>query len=207
MCASYQSRFNVRQLVEAFDKAGAPIDTGAGLPNLAGVEDVRPTDRAPAVLAGPDGGAVLAMLSFGYPAPRPKARPVVNLRSEGRVFDNRERTGRCLIPMTGFYEFTGDKYPKTRWIFRDPSEQILCLAGVWRAGEGGGAEGFALLTTEPGPDIAPYHDRGVVVAPPDRWAEWLGSDVFPEDLVRAAPEGSLAVSAAPRPGKDTGLLL
>jgi putative SOS response-associated peptidase YedK len=207
MCASYQSRFNLLQLVEAFDKAGAPIDTGAGLPNLAEVDEVRPTDRAPAILAGTGGGTTLAMLSFGFPAPRPKARPVVNLRSEGRVFENRERTGRCLIPMTGFYEFTGDKYPKTRWLFSDPVEPILCLAGVWRAGEGGEAGAFALLTAEPGPDIAPYHDRGVVVAPPDRWAEWLGADSFPEDLVRAAPEGSLAVSAAPRPAKGEDLLL
>lgn len=207
MCASYQSRFNLLQLVEAFDKAGAPLDTGGGLPNLAEVEEVRPTDRAPAVLAGSDGQASLAMLSFGFPPPRPKARPVVNLRSEDRAFENRDRTGRCLIPMTGFYEFTGDKYPKTRWIFRAPTEPVLCLAGVWRAGEDGRAEAFALLTTEPGPDIAPYHDRGVVVTPPERWAEWLTAEAFPEDLVCAAPEGSLAVSAAPRPGKDTGLLL
>jgi putative SOS response-associated peptidase YedK len=207
MCASYQSRFNVRQLVEAFDKAGAPIDTAAGLPNLAEVEEVRPTDRAPVLLAGGGGTTTLASLRFGFPPPRPKAGPVVNLRAEGRVFENRDRTGRCLIPMTGFYEFTGDKYPKTRWLFSDPAEPILCLAGVWRAGEGGAAEAFALLTTEPGPDIAPYHDRGVVVAPPARWAEWLRADEFPADLVRPAPAGSLAVSAAPRPAKGQGLLL
>ena len=202
MCASYQSRFNLQQLVEAFDKAGAPLNGSAGLPNVPDVDEVRPTDRATVVLAGADGAAVLKTLSFGFPPPRPKAGPIINLRSEGRVFDTRDRTGRCLIPMSGFYEFTGDKYPKTRWVFRDPSEPLFCLAGVWRAGEGGGPDAFALLTTEPGPDIAPYHDRGVVVAPPERWADWLGAAVFPADLIGPTPAGTLAVSAAPRPPRS-----
>lgn len=201
MCASYESRFTVRELVDAFSAAAIPFDNGASLPNLAEVDEVRPTDRAAAVMAGPNGEAIMASLSFGFPPPRPKARPVVNLRSEGRVFQNRDQTGRCLVPMSGFYEFTGDTYPKTRWVFRDPEEPLLCLAGVWRAGDSGAADSFALLTTEPGPDIAPYHDRAVVIVQPDRWGDWLAGDVFPAELVGPAPGGTVVVSAAPRPPK------
>jgi len=200
MCASYESRFSVTQLVEAFADAGAPIDLTSGVPNLAEVDEVRPTDLAPAIFAY-DGRAVLARLAFGFPPPRPRARPVVNMRGEGRVFDNRDRTGRCLVPMTGFYEFTGDKYPKTRWTFRDPAQPLLCIAAIWRADETGSPQAFSLLTTEPGPDVAPYHDRGVVLASPERWADWLFADHFPADMVAPAPAGSLTVQAAPRPPK------
>ena len=33
--------------------------------------------------------------------------------------------------------------------------------------------GTALLTAAPGPDVAPYHDRGVLPLPPEAWADWL----------------------------------
>lgn len=199
MCASYEARFNVRQLVELFSKAQAPLDEGH-LPNVEEVDEVKPTDPG-LVVGARNGPARLAMLRFGFPPPRPKARPIVNLRSEGRSFENRDRTGRCLVIMSGFYEFTGERYPKTRWIFRDAELPILALAGVWRAGDGEAPGSFALLTTEPGPDIAPYHDRGVISVPMNRWSDWLTAETFPADLIAPAPAGSLLVSSAPRPGK------
>lgn len=199
MCASYEARFNVTQLVELFSKAGAPLDQSY-LPNLPEVDEVKPTDSALAVLAI-GGQARLATMRFGFPPPQPKARPVVNLRSEGRTFENRDRTGRCLVPVSGFYEFTGDKYPKTRWVFRDPELPFLALAAIWRAGEQDGPGSFSLLTMAPGPDVAPYHDRGVIPVPQTRWAEWLTAEPFPAGLIAAPSAGALVVSAAPRPPK------
>lgn len=200
MCASYEARFNITQLVELFGKARAPLDMTTGLPNLAPVDEVKPTDVSP-VVGGTAGSARLAMLKFGFPPPRPKARPVVNLRAEGRVFDNRERTGRCLVPVSGFYEFTGDRYPKTRWVFRDAEAPFLALAGIWRAGEAGEGAAFALLTTEPGPDVAPYHNRGVIPVLSERWAEWLFADPFPADVIAPPAAGRMTVAAFPRPPK------
>lgn len=197
MCASYQAKLNVTQLVECFARAKAPLDLSAGLPNLQPQDEVRPTDVAPVVTAS-GGVARLSAYRFGFPPPRPKAGPIINLRAEGRTFVNRERTGRCLVPVSGFYEFTGSTYPKTRWIFRDAEASFLALAAVWRADEGGA---FSLLTIEPGPDVAPYHTRGVVPVPVERWAEWLFADDFPADVVAPPPAGRLVVEAAPRPAK------
>ena len=200
MCASYEARFNITQLVELFGKARAPLDMTTGLPNLAPVDEVKPTDVSP-VVGGTAGSARLAMLKFGFPPPRPKARPVVNLRAEGRVFDNRERTGRCLVPVSSFYEFTGDRYPKARWVFRDAEAPFLALAGIWRAGEAGEGAAFALLTTEPGPDVAPYHDRGVIPVLSERWADWLFAESFPADVIAPPAAGRMTVAAFPRPPK------
>jgi putative SOS response-associated peptidase YedK len=194
VCASYQARLNVAHLVEWFARAGAPLDLPGGLPNLEPQDEVRPTNGAPVVL-GTGGVARLATQRFGFPPPKPKAGPIINLRAEGRTFLNRERTGRCLVPVSGFYEFTGSSYPKTRWMFRDAEAPFLALAAVWRAGEG---DAFSLLTTEPGPDVAPYHTRGVIPVAVERWADWLFAEDFPADIIAPPPAGRLVVEAAPR---------
>ena len=49
-----------------------------------------------------------------------------------------------------------------------------------------------MLTMEPGPDIAPYHNRQIVILPRAQWADWLGRS--PEAVIPALPAGSLAVT-------------
>ena len=194
MCASYEARFSVKELVDAFAAANAALKLTRGLPNLEPRERVRPTDPAPAIRVGDDGQPDLFDMRFGFPPPRPKAGPVINFRSEGRTLRNGDSGGRCLVPVSGFYEFTGDKYPKTRWIFRDPERPFLALAGVWRRTDQG--EAFALLTAEPGPDVAPYHSRGVLPVQPDLWADWLYDRRPAQDVLSPPPAGALIVARA-----------
>ena len=203
MCASYEARFSVTQLVEAFDHHGAPLRFPRGRPNIEPVEQVRPTDIAQAVRAAAledeEQAAELIPMRFGFrgsPRPGSKAKPppVINFRSEGRSFANGARSGRALIPASGFYEFTGDKYPKTRWILRGVDQPFLALAALWRAGAGDEPDAFALLTAEPGPDVAPYHHRGVLPLAPADWADWLFDRRPAEELLTPPPAGTLGVS-------------
>ena len=50
-----------------------------------------------------------------------------------------------------------------------------------------------MLTTEPGPDIASYLDRQIVVLRPEEGAAWLHLQKPEPDLLRALPAGSLDV--------------
>jgi len=50
-----------------------------------------------------------------------------------------------------------------------------------------------MLTTSPGPDIVPYHDRQVVVLRPEDWAAWLYLTKPQGELFRPLPEGSFDV--------------
>ena len=50
-----------------------------------------------------------------------------------------------------------------------------------------------MLTTEPGPDIAPYHDRQIVLLGPSDFERWLDPRVPAADLCKPLPEGSLSV--------------
>ena len=198
MCASFEARFSLRQLVDLFTAAGAPLALAGGLPNLEPRAEVRPTNAAMTVRLV-DGAADLAPARFGFPPPAGrKGGPVINYRSEGRDIGNGARQARALVPCSGFFEFTGEKYPKTRWKLAAPDDAPLLLAAVWRAGEDGGA--FALLTAEPGPDVAPYHTRGVLPLAPADWADWLFDRRPTADLLAPPPAGTLIARPAPRGG-------
>lgn len=44
---------------------------------------------------------------------------------------------------------------------------------------------------EPGPDIAPYHDRQIVILEREAWADWLDPSVPAQSLIRPLPAGAL----------------
>jgi putative SOS response-associated peptidase YedK len=50
-----------------------------------------------------------------------------------------------------------------------------------------------MLTTEPGPDVAPIHNRQVVVLQPADWRHWLELSKTESDLLKPLPAGSLDV--------------
>ena len=72
--------------------------------------DIWPTDTAPVIRRLENGPNEFAELRWGFPPARPKAPPVINFRSEGWRFP----VGRCLVPASHFFEFTGTKSPKTK---------------------------------------------------------------------------------------------
>ncbi|MBU2168351.1 MAG: SOS response-associated peptidase family protein, partial [Alphaproteobacteria bacterium] len=165
MCASYEARFSITELVRLLKDAEAPLDLPGGLPNLEPRDEVRPTNLAPVIVAtGGDGAATtrLADQRFGFPPPAGrKGGPVINYRSEGRTLGNGARGGRCLVPASGFYEFTGDRYPKTRWRLSATDSQPLMLAAVWRAG----AEDQHAVSTLAAEHFLPAESRDVDLVP------------------------------------------
>lgn len=52
---------------------------------------------------------------------------------------------------------------------------------------------FTLLTTEPNSDVAPIHDRQMVVLERDDWRAWLDLSKPEAELLRALRPGSLSV--------------
>ncbi|WP_352882848.1 SOS response-associated peptidase family protein [Mesorhizobium sp. M1396] len=50
-----------------------------------------------------------------------------------------------------------------------------------------------MLTTDPGRDVAPYHNRQVVVLQPENWAAWINLTKPDAELSRPLPSGSLSV--------------
>lgn len=187
MCNEIRRRIALGQIRDDFSQVRIPLEFPEGLPNLAPLDSIRITDPAAIVKQGETPQLVMRRWSW----PGPGGKPVYNFRSEGRRF----LTGRCLIVADGFYEFTTPVDPKAKrkhkWLFTKRDEPWFGIAGLVRAH--GAGEAFTMLTTEPGPDVAPYHSRQIVVLERHDWSRWLDPSASADDLLKALPAGSLDV--------------
>lgn len=195
MCNLYTQTKSVDEVARLFREIQLPLHYPEGIPNLQ-PKDICITDPAPIVrLADNPEHSELVVRRWSWPAPGGK--PVYNFRSEGRQFPS----GRCLIIADGFYEFTAHADPKQkrkeRWLFTSADGAMIGIAGLTRTVPQIG-EAFTMLTTEPGPDVTPYHSRQIVVLPPTQWRAWLDYSVPEGNLLKPAPGGSLKVQSAPR---------
>ena len=179
MCNEYALERSLEELLSEFGQIGLPLTWDGGAPNVEPRPSIRPTDPAYILRGRPGGGGGLDQLRWGFPGQR---GPVINFRSEGRSFPK----GRCLVPADGFFEFTGTKAPKSKWLFTPTEGAFLAIAGFVRD------DRFTLLTCAPGPDIAPYHDRQIVILPREHWAQWLDT-TRPAPPIAPAPAGTLSV--------------
>ncbi|CDN57904.1 Protein of hypothetical function DUF159 (plasmid) [Neorhizobium galegae bv. officinalis bv. officinalis str. HAMBI 1141] len=192
MCNDYRLMVDVASTVEDFADLKIKIRFGEGAPSLQPREDIKITDVGPIIRTIDDGRDEAELVQRRWSWPGPNKRPVYNFRSEGREFNS----NRSLIIGDGFYEFTDPKDPKKKrkdkWLFTKTGELIFCIAGIWRdIAEVGQA--FTMLTMEPGPDIAPYHDRQIVILERNAWADWLDLTLSAKSLIRPLPKGALAV--------------
>lgn len=199
MCNLYTQSRSIDEIKKIFAGLQMPLALPEGAPNLT-PRDVAITDPGVIVrAAGSAGEAGYELVVRRWSWPGPGGRPVYNFRSDGREFPS----GRCLILADGFYEFTTPTDPKQkrkdRWLFSDPEGGMIGIAGLVRpdpgeAGKREAGEAFAMLTTEPGPDVAPYHGRQVALLGPKAWAAWLDHEAA-GDLLGPAPAGSVVVRA------------
>src|SRR4051794_33035952 len=109
MCNEYRFKQSLDRIASEFSQLRIPLHWAGGAPNLQPRESIRPADPAP-VLVGSREGAEVRQLPWGFV--RPKGGPRITFRSDGRRFPN----GRSLIPADGFFEFTGPKAPKSKWL-------------------------------------------------------------------------------------------
>ena len=205
MCNDFGNNIPYHAYLEAFSETRIPVRFPQAAPNLEPRDDIWPTDTAPVIRQVED-GIEFAQLRWGFPPGRPKGAPIINFRSEGRRFPK----GRCIIPASHFFEFTGSKSPKSKWRFTRAGEDWFCFAGrswqrfrrrqpvesqrrVWRPATGDVPEAFTLLTTAPGPDVAPIHDRQMVVLERADWLAWLELSQPHTELLQPLPAGSLHV--------------
>jgi putative SOS response-associated peptidase YedK len=196
MCNTYRFRPLTGQPFEEIRQTGISLEFPQGRPNIEPRDDIRIGDSAPVVTRTKDGVEV-RMMTWAWKSPQ--GRPVFNFRSDERSFAN---SLRCAIPADGFYEFTdalaGQKR-KTRWLFTMVEAPAFWIAGVIRDGA------FSMLTTTPGPDVAPYHDRQIVLLEPGRAMEWLDLTRPEAELLRPLPASRLAVERV-FPPAETGQL-
>lgn len=117
--------------------------------------------------------------------------------AEKPTFRDACRTRRCLIPVSGFYEWTKDTDgTRLPWYMSPAQSGPLVFAGIWQRWDMG--EGprntCAIVTCAANDTIAPIHHRMPVILGPEDWPLWLGEVGHgAATLMRAAPEDALRI--------------
>lgn len=119
LCATTSATVSYDDYLRAFSQIRVPLRWLAAARN-----DIWPTEPAPVIRRSGE-GIELVQLRWGFPPGRPKGAPVINFRSEGRRFP----VGRCLVPASHFFEFTGSKSPKSKWKFTKAAEEWFASRG------------------------------------------------------------------------------
>ncbi len=197
MCNDYEQHVRWAEYCKMMQALELGVPTRQSELDLPLADDIRINDVGPVMCA--TGNLIeLLPMTFSFPPARSAGKPIFNFRSEGRSF---KESNRCLIPASAFFEFTGKAYPKAKHRFTLRGSAITAIAGIWREGQGNHPPSFAMLTTAPGPDVEPIHDRQVVVLRPQDWSAWIYLTKPEGELLRPLPAGSLDVETVRR-GKE-----
>jgi len=132
---------------------------------------------------------------------RPVMEQIINARSE-TVFDKSafDGVGRAVIPVNGWYEWTGEKRKKTAWRIGPKEGGFLYFAAitdVWKAPGGLVVPQVAAVTCEPNADVRPIHHRMGVLLDRSDLNAWMGDDLeVAKALMVPWPEGRLRIEEA-----------
>lgn len=106
--------------------------------------------------------------------------PLINARAETAAekpaFRGALRHRRCLIPTTGFYEWSGKRSARQPHLIRLKDRDLFALAGLWEdwlGADGSEIETMTILTTAANADVASLHDRMPLIITPEHFERWL----------------------------------
>lgn len=197
MCGRFAITLPPEAMAQLFD--AVPANDLPDVPNF----NVCPTTQIHTVRSQ-DGTRSLVPMRWGF-LPHwyktPSDGPLlINARAETiaekPAFRAAARDRRCLVPASGFYEWTkdadGNRLP---WYIHHADGSPLVFAGVWQDWERDGSafRSVAIVTCGANETMSTIHHRMPVILAPSDWAKWLGEEGHgAATLMRPAPEGALA---------------
>lgn len=120
---------------------------------------------------------------------------LINARSETiaekPAFRAACRERRCLVPASGFYEWTkNDEGNRLPWYIHPTETEILAFAGIWQVWDKGGepVTTCAIVTTQANDSMAKIHHRMPVILDRKDWRLWLGEEGKGAATLMHAPE-------------------
>lgn len=189
MCGRYNLRLTSSELQQFFGTVGAPaVSPRYNIAPPQQILFIHQTDAGRVVDSGPWGIR---------PSWNPKQN-IINARSEtvftSKVFAKSARERRCIVPVSGFYEWQAVGKQKQPWHIWLASGDPIAFAAFTDAD---GA--VCTMTTEPNAEMAQIHDRMPVILPRETWGHFLDPAVTdPEEvqpLLVPLPDGSLTMQA------------
>jgi putative SOS response-associated peptidase YedK len=201
MCGRFTQAHTWAEIIKAFNLLGpAPS-------NLRPRYNIAPTDIVDVIVDRGKGREMASMrwgLIPGWSKPDPKnpdkpasSFATFNARSEEvetkPTFRDSWRVGRrCIIPASGFFEWTGDKSARQPHYFTRKDGKIIGFAGLWEVWKNKktGEEIFSctILIHQPSPWMSRFHDRMPAILEEKDFDAWLTGKVGKEVLQPAPVE-------------------
>ncbi|TYB83312.1 SOS response-associated peptidase [Maritimibacter fusiformis] len=108
--------------------------------------------------------------------------------AEKPAFRQACRQRRCLVPVSGFYEWHRTDEARLPWYCRRADGQPLVLAGIWQDWGEDRLSTFAILTTSANAAMSAIHHRIPVVIEQSDWPLWLGEAGHGAAALMVAPD-------------------
>lgn len=197
MCGRYSLPAATQELAAQFD-----VDDDQ-FPSWLPRYSVAPTNTVPIVREHQDAGTAeikreisAAVWNFRPPFAGEPKRPQINARIENLTklgfWKGAFASTRCIVPMRGYFEFTGEKSPKQPH-FIHAGEQLLAAAGLTTSRHYQDADGndvhersVAIITRAARDASGEIHDRMPAFLTPDVFPDWLSVDDLHEGAEQTA---------------------
>lgn len=192
MCGRYTISIDeqeIRDIVNAITQQhpGAEVKTG----------EIYPTNPAPVLLAVQD-GIRPEVAVWGFPNFRSKSGVIINARAETalnkKTFRESLLTRRCVIPSTGFFEWTKDAR-KQKYLFRESGNPLLYMAGFYN--DYGGERRYVILTTDANQSVREIHNRMPIIVHRQEIDDWVENETATQKILERVPPSlkPIAISA------------
>lgn len=171
-----------------------------GFPNFPPSYNAAPTQKLPIVRETAE-GRELAIAEWGlipfFSKTGKSEYSTINARAETvrekPMFRGPFKSRRCIVPASGYFEWTGPKGDKIPHYFTRADGQPMALAGLWdrwqSADKAETKESFTIVVTAANQFAGQFHDRMPVILEKDAWDLWMkGEPEIAEALMIPARE-------------------
>lgn len=196
MCGRDYSTFTDEELFfRYFNKRGWLWAVDEKIPSVAPSFNKCPTQKS-AILAVKDNTLAFHEMRWGlvpawastvkdadkYSMINAKSEEIAEKRSYKAAFQKR----RCIVPVSGFFEWKQNEKPKRPFAIKLKDNSIMSLAGIWERWiskvDGEVVDSFAIVTTSPNSLMAEIHNRMPVILPVSLEEKWLDPETKTEEL-------------------------
>jgi putative SOS response-associated peptidase YedK len=194
MCGRFTQHLSWAEIRRLADLVGQPR-------NLAPRYNLAPTDAIEVLRAGP-GGLELTPMRWGlipswWSKPLSELPSTFNARAETLrekpMFRAAFKSRRCIVPASGFYEWTGGKGQKIPHYFSAVGGEPLALAGLWelwRDPKGAEILSATIVVGAANRWMSPFHDRMPILLSWSDAKTWIAGEKA-AGLLAPAPEDAL----------------
>ncbi len=188
MCGRFVINMPSDLMAQLFD--AVPANNLPPVPNF----NVCPTTQVHVVSAGENARKLGAMrwgfIPHWYKTPT-DGPLLINARSETiaekPAFRTACRERRCILPISGFYEWFREGDEKQPWYIQRADGTPMALAGIWQSWGEDHAPTCAIVTTEATGPMAEIHHRVPVILEQSDWGKWLGEQGKGAALLMKSP--------------------